>query len=445
MELVKELLAELKAKNPEEPLFQQTVEEVAVSLAPLFEQKPEYVKVFRVMCEPERVVMFRVPWVDDEGKHHIQKGYRVQFNSAIGPYKGGLRFHKSVNLDILKSLAFEQTLKNALTTLPMGGGKGGSDFDPHGKSNAEVARFCQSFMSELFRHIGSHTDTPAGDIGVGGREIGYMYGQYRRLTNYHQHALTGKGVNWGGSLCRTEATGWGLVYMCDNYIKDHKESWADKRVVVSGSGNVALYATQKVLALGGKVITMSDSSGCVYEPEGFTEEQLEHMRYLKEVKRARIKEYCDFSPTAIFYDHPRYLWTIPCDVALPCATQHEIELDDAKALLEGKCKLVAEGSNIASTNEAITLLKENGVAFLPAKAANAGGVAVSGLEMSQNSMRIQWPKEKVDEELQCIMTNIYEQCKSCSGETGEDYQTGANVSGFLKVAKSMIDQGDVFI
>lgn len=393
------------------------------------------------MVEPERVIMFRVPWLDDNGDVQINKGYRVEFNSAIGPYKGGLRFHPSVNLSILKFLGFEQVFKNSLTTLPMGGGKGGSDFDPKGKSDNEVMRFCQSFMTELQRHIGPDTDVPAGDIGVGGREIGYMFGQYKRLRNEFTGVLTGKGINWGGSLIRPEATGYGTVYFAKEMLATKNENFHGKTVVISGSGNVAQYALEKVIHLGGKVVTVSDSSGYVYAPGGFHSEHLDFLMELKNVRRGRVKEIADKYDGFEFFEGQRP-WGVKCDIALPCATQNELNEDEAKSLLANGCICVAEGANMPSTPEAIAAFQDAKILFSPGKASNAGGVATSGLEMSQNSLRLSWTAEEVDEKLHNIMVSIHEACMKYGRENGyTDYVKGANIAGFVKVADAMLDQG----
>ena len=401
-----------------------------------------YAKVLERITEPERVIMFRVPWRNDRGEVEVNRGFRVEFNSAIGPYKGGLRFHPSVNLGILKFLGFEQVFKNSLTTLPMGGGKGGSDFDPKGKTDNEVMSFCQSFMTELSRHIGPDTDVPAGDIGVGGREIGYMFGQYKRIRNEFTGILTGKGLNWGGSLIRPEATGYGCVYFAEEMLKTKGESFKGKAVTVSGSGNVAQYATEKVNDLGGKVVTLSDSSGSIHDTKGIDTEKLAFVMKLKNVKRGRIKEYADkFGATYLEGKRP---WSIPCDVALPCATQNEINEAEAKTLIKNGCKVVAEGANMPSEPEAIEVFLNNKILFGPGKAANAGGVAVSGLEMSQNSMRLSWTRKEVDQKLHSIMKSIHTACVE-HGQDGvfTDYVKGANIAGFIKVADAMIDQGVV--
>ena len=436
--------AELKSRNPGEPEFHQAVMEVAGSVAPYLVQDPYMMnqKVLERMVEPERVIIFRVPWMDDTGAVHINRGFRVQMNSAIGPYKGGIRFHPSVNLSIMKFLAFEQTFKNALTTLPMGGAKGGSDFDPKGKSDAEVMRFCQSFMTELQRHIGQDTDVPAGDIGVGGREIGYMFGQYKRLRDEFTGTLTGKGLGWGGSLLRPEATGYGLCYFAEEMLSTRGESFKGRTVLVSGSGNVAQYAAQKAMRLGAKVVTLSDSSGFIYDPDGLDEDKMAYVFKLKNIYRGRIKEYAAQYPTAQYFPGQRP-WGIPCDIALPCATQNEIEEDDAKKLLEGGCFCVAEGANMPSTPGAIKLFTDARILYSPGKASNAGGVATSGLEMSQNSIRQHWTKEEVDAQLHRIMHDIHAACvKYGTAEDGfVNYVKGANLAGFIKVAGAMLDQG----
>lgn len=445
MTYVERVLEELKAKNPAQPEFIQAATEVLTSLAPVFEKHPEYEKaaLLERIVEPERQIMFRVPWVDDNGKVHVNRGFRVQYNSAIGPYKGGLRLHPSVNLGIIKFLGFEQIFKNSLTTLPIGGGKGGSDFDPKGKSDNEVMAFCQSFISELYRHIGADTDVPAGDIGTGAREIGYMFGQYKKLTNRYEGVLTGKGLTWGGSLVRTEATGYGLVYFAAEMLKDLNTSFEGKTVVISGSGNVAIYATQKAQQLGAKVVALSDSNGYVYDPEGI---DLAAVKEIKEVNRGRIKEYLKYRPNAK-YTEGKGIWTIKCDIALPCATQNELLIDDAKALVANGCILVAEGANMPTSLDATEYLQKNGVYFAPGKAANAGGVATSALEMSQNSQRLSWSFEEVDEKLHNIMVTIYKNAYSAAEEYGKEFDgkkdlvSGANIAGFLKVATAMMAQG----
>ena len=441
---LKEVYDGLAARNAEQKEFLQAVEEVLESLEPVVEAHPEYQKAGLIerMVEPERVVMFRVPWVDDAGKVQVNRGYRVQFNSAIGPYKGGLRFHPSVNLSIIKFLGFEQCFKNSLTDLPMGGGKGGCDFDPHGKSDAEVMRFCQSFMTELYRHIGPDTDVPAGDIGVGGREIGYMYGQYKRIRNEFTGVLTGKGIPYGGSLARTEATGYGLCYFADEMLKANGRSFEGARIVISGSGNVAIYANQKATQLGGKVIAMSDSNGYIVDENGI---DYKVMKEIKEVKRARISTYLDYVPTAKYVEGSKGIWNVPCDIALPCATQNELPLEGAQALVANGCYAVAEGANMPSTPEAVACFQANGVLFAPAKASNAGGVATSGLEMSQNSLRLGWTFDEVDGRLHDIMVNIYKNAADAAERYGMkgNLVAGANIAGFEKIASAMMSQGIV--
>ena len=433
-------------RNPNEPEFLQAVEEVAEAIVPFMEDNPKYKdsNILERIVEPERVIMFRVPWTDDAGNVQTNRGFRIEFNSAIGPYKGGLRFHPTVNLSILKFLGFEQIFKNSLTTLPMGGGKGGSDFDPKGKSDNEVMRFCQSFMTELARHIGPNTDVPAGDIGVGGREIGYMFGQYKRIRNEFTGVLTGKGINWGGSLIRPEATGFGCVYFAEEMLKHKGDSMKGKTVAISGSGNVAQFAAQKCLQLGAKVVTMSDSQGSIYDPEGIDEEKLTYIMNLKNVVRGRIKEYAAAYGSAEFMAG-QGPWSVSVDVALPCATQNELNGDEAAALLANGCVCVAEGANMPSTPEAIEAFHEAGILFAPGKASNAGGVATSGLEMSQNSLRYNWTREEVDAKLHHIMKDIHGQCVAYgTNEDGSvDYVRGANIAGFVKVADSMLDQGVV--
>ena len=432
----------LKVRNAHEPEFLQAVEEVLESLEPVIEADPRYERqdVIGRLVEPERAVLFRVPWVDDAGKVQVSRGYRVQFNSAIGPYKGGLRFHPSVNLSIIKFLGFEQIFKNSLTTLPMGGGKGGSDFDPKGKSDGEIMRFCQSFMNELYRHIGPDTDVPARDIGVRGREIGFLFGQYKKLRNEWTGVLTGKGISYGGSLARTEATGFGLCYFANAQLKDNGKSFEGKRVVVSGSGNVAIYANQKATELGGKVIAMSDSNGYIVDENGI---DYKVMKEIKEVKRARIKTYLDYVPSAKYVEGCKGIWTVPCDIAMPCATQNELDGEAAKPLIANGCIAVFEGANMPCTPEAITAVKSAGLLFSPAKASNAGGVATSGLEMSQNSERLSWTFEEVDAKLKGIMEGIYAACAAAAEKYGMkgDIQAGANIAGFLKVADAMLWQG----
>ena len=441
---VDNFMNELIARNPGEPEFHQAVREVVESVAPYVTENPYLIdlKILERMVEPERVIMFRVPWTDDLGEIHINKGYRVQMNSALGPYKGGLRFHSSVNLSILKFLAFEQTFKNSLTTLPMGGGKGGSDFNPHGKSDAEVMRFCQSFMTELCKHIGPDTDIPAGDIGVGGREIGYLFGQYKRLRDEFTGTLTGKGLAWGGSLLRPEATGYGVCYFAQEMLATRGKSFEGQTVVISGSGNVAQYAAKKAMALGAKVVSLSDSNGSIYDPAGLDEEKLAYVLELKNIKRGRIKEYAERFP-GVTYMEGRRPWSIPCDIALPCATQNEIEKEDAEALVKGGCYCVVEGANMPTTPEAIAIFQNAGLLYSPGKASNAGGVATSGLEMTQNSIRQKWTAEEVDEHLHRIMSDIHAAClKYGTEENGYvNYVKGANIAGFIKVAGAMIDQG----
>ena len=440
---VNDFMAKLIARNPNELEFHQAVQEVVESVMPIIEQNPHYkqAKILERVSEPERVIMFRVPWQDDKGEIHVNKGYRIEMSSAIGPYKGGLRFHPTVNLGVLKFLAFEQVFKNSLTTLPMGGGKGGSDFDPKGKSNNEVMRFCQSFMTELQRHIGPNTDVPAGDIGVGGREIGYMFGQYKRLRNEFTGVLTGKGIDWGGSLIRPEATGYGTVYFADEMLKMRDLNMKGRTVTVSGSGNVAQYAVEKVNMLGGKVITLSDSNGYIYDADGIDDEKLAFVLDLKNVKRGRIQDYCETYKNAKYYEGQRP-WGVRCDIALPCATQNEINEHDARTLVENGCFLVAEGANMPSTPEAIEVFLKAKILYAPGKASNAGGVATSGLEMTQNSMRLPWTREEVDARLKQIMCDIHSTCVKY-GTEGEyiNYVKGANIGGFIKVADSMIAQG----
>ena len=434
----------VKNKNPEQAEFHQAVEEVVESIWDYVNENPHYLhsKILDRLVEPERVIMFRVPWRDDQGNVQVNRGYRVEFNSAIGPYKGGLRFHPSVSLSILKFLGFEQIFKNSLTTLPMGGGKGGSDFDPKSKSENEIMSFCQSFMTELCKHIGPSTDVPAGDIGVGGREIGFMFGQYKRIRNEFSGVLTGKGLNWGGSLIRPEATGYGCVYFADQMLKTKNEGFKDKLVTVSGSGNVAQYAIEKVIELGGKVISCSDSSGSIYDSNGIDSEKLSWIMELKNNKRGRIKEYAD--KFGVEYWEGKRPWKIKCDVALPCATQNEINENDAKTLISNGCKCISEGANMPSTPEAIEVYLKNKILFGPGKAANAGGVAVSGLEMSQNATSIRWSREKVDKQLHEIMCSIHEACEKYGNDDGFiNYVKGANIAGFIKVADAMLDQGVV--
>ncbi|NPD44586.1 NADP-specific glutamate dehydrogenase [Lentimicrobium sp. S6] len=441
---VQDFMAKVIASNPGEVEFHQAVHEVVESLIPFVEENPQYkdAKILERMVEPERVILFRVPWLNDKGGVEINKGYRIEMNSAIGPYKGGLRFHPTVNLGILKFLAFEQVLKNSLTTLPMGGGKGGSDFDPKGKSDNEVMRFAQSFMTELQRHIGPNTDVPAGDIGVGGREIGYMYGQYKRIRNEFTGVLTGKGLGWGGSLIRPEATGYGAVYFAREMLATRKETFTGKVVCISGSGNVAQYATEKVTELGGKVVTLSDSAGFIYDPAGIDAEKLAFVMELKNVKRGRIKEYAE--KYGCEYHEGQRPWIIKCDVALPCATQNEINGEEAQTLVDNGCYCISEGANMPSTPDAITVYIDSKILYGPGKAANAGGVAVSGLEMTQNSQRLAWTREEVDAKLDSIMIDIHENCVKW-GTEGEfiNYVNGANIAGFVKVADAMLAQGVV--
>ena len=442
-EYVQRVYDSVAARNPGEPEFLQAVGEVLESLVPVVEKNPAIEKnaILERITEPERAIQFRVTWMDDQGGVHVNRGYRVQFNSAIGPYKGGLRLHPSVNLSIIKFLGFEQIFKNSLTTLPIGGGKGGSVFDPKGKSDTEIMRFCQSFMTELQRHIGADTDVPAGDIGTGAREIGYMYGQYKRLRNEFAGVLTGKGLSWGGSLARTEATGYGLCYLTAEMLRCMKnDSFAGKTVVISGSGNVAIYAAEKAAELGGKVVALSDSNGYIHDPEGI---KLNVIKEIKEVRRGRIKQYVDAVPTATYHEGCSGIWTIPCDIALPSATQNEIDGASAELLVKNGCFCVAEGANMPSTPEAIAVYQKAGVLYAPAKAANAGGVATSALEMCQNSMRYSWTFEEVDAKLKEIMEGIFHACYDASKEYGEegDLMAGANIAGFLKVCDAMLAQG----
>lgn len=443
MSYVDSVIEQVKAKNANEPEFIQAVTEVLTSLKPVIDANPEYEKagLLERIVEPERVIMFRVPWVDDSGKVQVNRGFRVQFNSCLGPYKGGLRLHPSVNLGIIKFLGFEQIFKNSLTTLPMGGGKGGSDFDPKGKSDAEVMRFCQSFMTELCKHVGADTDVPAGDIGTGAREIGYMFGQYKRIRNVWEGVLTGKGLSYGGSLARTEATGYGLIYFVQEYLKRKGDSFEGKTVAVSGSGNVAIYATEKAQQLGAKVVTLSDSTGWIYDANGI---DLDLVKQIKEVERGRISEYAK-RREGVEYHEGRGVWTIKVDIALPCATQNELFIEDAKMLAANGCQIVAEGANMPTTMDATQYLQENGVVFMPGKAANAGGVATSGLEMSQNSERLSWSFEEVDAKLQGIMVNIFHAADDAAREYGVegDYVAGANIAGFKKLADAMLAQGIV--
>jgi glutamate dehydrogenase (NADP+) len=444
MNYVQDVISEVKRRSPNEPEFHQAVQEVLISLEPVFEKHPEYIQagVLERITEPERMIMFRVPWVNDEGKVVVNRGFRVQFNSAIGPYKGGLRFHPSVNLSIIKFLGFEQIFKNSLTGLPIGGGKGGSDFDPKGKSDGEVMRFCQSFMTELSKYIGADIDVPAGDIGVGSREIGYLFGMYKRLKNSYEGVLTGKGLEYGGSLVRTEATGYGLVYFMDELLKNNGKSFKGAKVVISGSGNVAIYAHQKVTELGGIVVAMSDSNGFIYDPKGV---DLNTIKLVKEKERKRIKECTIHNKTTEYYEGCSNIWDIKCDVALPCATQNEIDENAAKKLVKNGCFAVGEGANMPCTIEAIDVFLKNGVLFGPAKAANAGGVATSALEMAQNSMRYSWSFEEVDAKLKNIMINIYNKSSQAAKEYGTpgNLVVGANIAGFIKVADAMVAQGIV--
>ena len=443
MSYVDNVIEQVKAKNAEQPEFIQAVTEVLKSLEPVIESNPAYEKagLLERIVEPERVIMFRVPWVDDNGKVQVNRGFRVQFNSAIGPYKGGLRLHPSVNLGIIKFLGFEQIFKNSLTTLPMGGGKGGCDFDPKGKSDLEVMRFCQSFMTELYRHIGADTDVPAGDIGTGAREVGFMFGQYKRIKNVWEGVLTGKGLSFGGSLARTEATGYGLVYLVEEYLKCNGDSFDGKTVCISGSGNVAIYATQKAQQLGAKVVTVSDSTGWVYDPAGI---DVALLKQVKEVERGRLTEYAA-RREGVEYHEGRGVWVTPCDIALPCATQNEVHMEDVENLVKNGCKILAEGANMPTTLEATEYVQEHGIVFFPGKAANAGGVATSGLEMSQNSERLSWTFEEVDAKLKGIMVSIFHAIDDAAKRYGHEgnYVMGANIAGFEKVANAMMAQGIV--
>ncbi len=441
---IDEFMDYVEIKNPGEKEFHQAVHEVVESLWDYLKDNPHYLhsRILERVVEPERVIQFRVPWRNDRGNTEVNRGFRVEFNSAIGPYKGGLRFHPSVNLSILKFLGFEQVFKNSLTTLPMGGGKGGSDFDPKGKSDNEVMSFCQSFMTELYRHIGPNTDVPAGDIGVGGREIGFMFGQYKRIVNEFTGVLTGKGLNWGGSLIRPEATGYGCVYFAEEMLKKEGNGFEGKVIAVSGSGNVAQYATEKATELGAKVVTLSDSSGSIHDKNGITPEKLAWVMDLKNNRRGRIKDYA--TEFKVDYLEAQTPWSIPCDIALPCATQNEINGDDAKVLLSNGCKVVSEGANMPSDTQAVTVFQESDMLFGPGKAANAGGVATSGLEMSQNNMRLNWTRNEVDERLHQIMKDIHSSCVEYGSEsTTVNYVKGANIAGFIKVAEAMLDQGVV--
>ncbi len=443
--IINGFLSEVSNRNAHEPEFMQAVTEVAQTVLPYIVENDIYhgKNILMRMVEPERVVMFRVPWVDDTGEIQVNRGYRIEMNSAIGPYKGGLRFHESVNLSILKFLAFEQVFKNALTTLPMGGGKGGADFNPKGKSDAEVMRFCQSFMTELFRHIGPNRDIPAGDIGVGGREIGYMFGQYKRLKNEFTGVLTGKGISWGGSLIRPEATGYGAVYFAQNMLQTKDESFEGKKVVISGSGNVAQYAAEKAIQLGAKVLTLSDSSGFVYDPDGIDQDKLDYIMELKNIKRERIHKYTEKYASARFHKGEKP-WGATCDIAMPCATQNELDESDAKTLIANGCYCISEGANMPSTPEAISQFHANHVLYAPGKASNAGGVAVSGLEMAQNSLRYNWTRKEVDQRLQDIMEDIHDSCVLYGiGNKTINYEKGANIAGFVKVADAMLAQGVV--
>ena len=444
-QIIEQFIADVEKRNQHEPEFMQAVREVAENVIPYIVQHDIYhgKNILKRMAEPERVVSFRVPWIDDTGEIRVNRGFRIEMNSAIGPYKGGLRFHESVNLSILKFLAFEQVFKNALTTLPMGGGKGGANFNPKGKSDGEVMRFCQSFMTELFRHIGPNRDIPAGDIGVGGREIGYMFGQYKRLKNEFTGVLTGKGISWGGSMIRPEATGYGAVYFAENMLSTKSDGLQGKNVVISGSGNVAQYAAEKCIQLGAKVLTLSDSSGYVMDPDGIDADKLAFVMELKNNKRERIGKYVDAYPRASFHAGERP-WAVPCDVALPCATQNELDEGDAKQLAANGCFCVSEGANMPSTPQAIKVFHANKMLYAPGKASNAGGVAVSGLEMAQNSLRYNWTREEVDERLQAIMSDIHKSCVAY-GQNGDhvNYEKGANIAGFVKVADAMLAQGVV--
>ena len=439
-----DLMERVIKRNPGELEFHQTVKEVLESIEPVLEARPDYIEsgVVERMVEPERIIKFRVPWVDDNGKVQVNRGYRIQFNSAIGPYKGGIRFHPSVNESIIKFLGFEQTFKNSLTSLPMGGGKGGADFDPKGKSDAEIMRFCQSFMTELYKYVGKDEDVPAGDIGVGAREIGYLFGQYKRITGLYEGVLTGKGIPYGGSLGRKQATGWGLCYFTNMMLLQKGESFDGKTVVISGSGNVAIYAAEKAISLGASVVAMSDSSGYIYDPDGIN---LDVIKEIKEVRRGRISEYKDVCKNSVYTPGCRGIWQIPCDIALPCATQNELDLESAMALVKNGVTTVAEGANMPTTPEAIDLFLKSGVSFGPAKAANAGGVATSALEMSQNSQRLAWSLEEVDEKLKRIMESIYASASSAAKEYGMEGNlvAGANIAGFMKVAEAMMAQGAV--
>ncbi|WP_136810019.1 NADP-specific glutamate dehydrogenase [Desulfosediminicola flagellatus] len=447
---MEQIMSLVKERDPEQREFHQAVQEVVETVKPVLDRNMEYRQqaVLKRITEPERVIMFRVPWMDDDGQVHVNRGFRVEMNSALGPYKGGLRFHPSVNLGIIKFLAFEQVFKNSLTTLSMGGGKGGSDFNPKGKSDAEVMRFCQAFMAELYRHIGPNTDVPAGDIGVGAREIGYLFGMYKKLSNEFTGVLTGKSLNWGGSLIRPEATGYGTVYFAAEMLTTRNENFENKTCLVSGSGNVAQFTTEKILELGGKVLTISDSSGYIYDEQGIDREKLEYIQQLKNVRRGRIQEFVEKYPGAVYtavdpaLDY-NPLWAHKADCAMPCATQNEINKKDSSNLIQGGVTLISEGANMPCTPEAVDILIDQGVLYAPGKAANAGGVAVSGLEMAQNSMRLSWPREEVDNRLKQIMKSIHRTCLDASSEygMGQNYLVGANIAGFTKVVNAMLDQG----
>lgn len=437
------LYERVKALDPNQPEFLQAFHEVLYSLKPLFMEEPKYLSILEMMAEPERVIQFRVCWLDDQGLQRKNRAFRVQFSSLLGPYKGGLRFHPSVNLSIVKFLGFEQVFKNSLTGLQLGGGKGGSDFDPKGKSDQEILRFCQAFMNELYRHIGANTDVPAGDIGVGSKEIGYLFGHYKKLVNIYDGTLTGKNIKWGGSNLRTEATGYGLVYFVEEVLKELQKPWENQTAVVSGSGNVALYCVEKLLQLKVKVLTLSDSSGYILEPNGFTENDLSFLMELKNEKKGRLKEYLQHSKTAKYFPNEKP-WAVPCSYAFPCATQNELTLEDAQTLHKNGCIIVGEGANMPTTPEAISYLKKNKIVVCPAKAANAGGVAISGLEMCQDSQRLLWTREEVDKQLKAIMRNIYEESSKAALKYVNDkydLQTGANIAGFLKVADAYVEQG----
>lgn len=445
-EYIQSVLDDVRAKNADQKEFLQAVEEVIVSLEPVIKDNPKYEKnaILERIVEPERIIIFRVPWTDDNGKIHVNRGYRIQFNGAIGPYKGGIRFDSTVNLSVLKFLAFEQVFKNSLTTLPMGGGKGGSDFAPRGRSDGEVMRFCQSFMTELYRHIGADTDVPAGDMGVGAREVGYLFGQYKRLTNEFTGVLTGKGLSFGGSLIRPEATGYGDVYFAENMLATRNDTIEGKVCAISGAGNVAMYACEKLIQLGAKPVTLSDRSGWIYEKDGITQEKLDWIKELKTVRRGELSEYAKEFKSAEFHAEGRP-WVVPVDCALPCARQNELDGNDAETLLKNGCMLVAEGANMPSTPEAMSAFVKAGILYSPGKASNAGGVATSGLEMTQNSERLSWPREKVDANLKAIMKNIHDNAYECAAKYGHkgNYVIGSNIAGFVKVAEAMIAQGVV--